>query len=118
MYNGYRERGVGYFFTVLRNLLIEQGRKAKSMERLCKTLEADLPKAGNLYHFCVRAHSDEFKEDLRKYLNEKDYQIMALYIDGYSYDEIGELLGMTGNNVGVRISRIKRRLAGIFNDKP
>ncbi|MEM9300254.1 MAG: sigma-70 family RNA polymerase sigma factor [Bacteroidota bacterium] len=48
-------------------------------------------------------------EALRQ-LNNTERAIIALFFDGYSYKEIGEFIGITENNVGVKMSRIKERL--------
>lgn len=36
--------------------------------------------------------------------------IILLYLDGYRHDEIAEITGISGSNVGTRISRIKEQL--------
>lgn len=33
-----------------------------------------------------------------------------LYLEDYSYDEIGNMLGITANNVAVKMNRIKTKL--------
>ena len=35
---------------------------------------------------------------------------MLLWLEGISYDEIGAIIGITPNNVGVRLARIKEKL--------
>jgi len=56
---------------------------------------------------------DQRKESLfaaiRK-LEEADRALIALWLDELSYREIGELIGISENNVAVRISRIKNRI--------
>jgi len=39
-----------------------------------------------------------------------DRSLILLWLDGVSYDEIGAIIGITPNNVGVRLSRIKEKL--------
>lgn len=41
-------------------------------------------------------------------LNKLDKAIVALYFEEYSYQEIGDTLGITANNVAVKMSRIKQ----------
>lgn len=43
-------------------------------------------------------------------LKEIDRSIMTLYIEEYSYNEIAEIIGITGSNVGARIARAKKQL--------
>ncbi len=61
---------------------------------------------------------DESKEEqlfraLRQ-LNDSDKAIIALYLEEYSHREIGDLLGITENYVGVKISRIKTKLTELL----
>ncbi len=43
-------------------------------------------------------------------LNNIDKALVLLYLEDYSYDEIGEIMGITANNVGVKMNRIKTKL--------
>lgn len=43
-------------------------------------------------------------------LNEVDRSLTLMMIDGYSYREIADTLGLTESNVGVRLNRIKKGL--------
>ncbi len=45
-------------------------------------------------------------------LDPVDRSLALLLLDGFSYREMGETVGMSVNNVGVRISRIKSKLIG------
>lgn len=45
-----------------------------------------------------------------KKLNEGERAIIALYLEEMSYQEIAEIIGITENNVGVKINRIKNKL--------
>jgi RNA polymerase sigma-70 factor, ECF subfamily len=44
-------------------------------------------------------------------LNPVDRSLMLLMLDGFSYKEMAAILGITESNVGVKINRIKARLA-------
>jgi len=44
-------------------------------------------------------------------LNPVDRSLMLLMLDGFSYKEIAGILGISESNVGVKINRIKARLA-------
>lgn len=43
-------------------------------------------------------------------LDEPDRSIVTMQLDGYSYEEIGNMLGLTEKNVSVRLVRIKEKL--------
>ncbi|GAB5409441.1 MAG: RNA polymerase sigma factor [Balneolaceae bacterium] len=47
---------------------------------------------------------------LIKKLDEIDRMIISLHLDGYSNKEIAEITGLTANNAGVKLHRIKERL--------
>lgn len=48
-------------------------------------------------------------------LEEPDRTIVRMQLEGYSYEEIGEALGMTEKNVSVRLVRIKDKLRKEWN---
>ena len=48
--------------------------------------------------------------DLISQLELIDRSLVLLWLDGISYDEIGAIIGITPNNVGVRLARIKEKL--------
>jgi len=58
----------------------------------------------------------EYEEKLRKLylairiLNQIDRAIIFLYLEKHSYDQIGEIVGISTKNVSVRIVRIKEKL--------
>jgi RNA polymerase sigma factor (sigma-70 family) len=43
-------------------------------------------------------------------LSKIDKALVMLYLEDYSYDEIGNMLGITANNVAVKMNRIKVKL--------
>lgn len=50
-------------------------------------------------------------------LPEPDHTIVTLHLEGYDYKEIGREVGMTKNNVGIRLMRIKEKLREQWNTK-
>ena len=50
-------------------------------------------------------------------LSEIEKAIIMLYLEEKSYDEIGEIIGISHSNVGVRINRIKSKLEKIIQSK-
>ena len=60
---------------------------------------------------------DEQKQQLIaaiKQLNEGERAIITLYLEEMSYQEIAEIIGISENNVGVKINRIKNKLHQIL----
>ncbi|MDA7622868.1 ECF-type sigma factor [Verrucomicrobia bacterium] len=55
------------------------------------------------------AQLDGLYEQVAK-LNEVERSLKLMMIDGYSYREISNVLGISESHVGVRLNRIKRRL--------
>ena len=49
-------------------------------------------------------------QTLIKELKEVDRALILLFLDGYLYPEIGELLGLSESNVATKLSRIKQLL--------
>lgn len=45
-------------------------------------------------------------------LKDVDRSVALLFLDGFSYKEIASVVGITENNVGVKINRIKSALIG------
>ncbi|MBT3242259.1 MAG: sigma-70 family RNA polymerase sigma factor [Bacteroidetes bacterium] len=49
-------------------------------------------------------------------LDSVDKAIILLYLEEKKYDEIAEIIGISRTHVGVKITRIKRKLEGILNE--
>ena len=43
-------------------------------------------------------------------LSKIDKAIIMLYLEDYSYNEISEVVGITANNIAVKMNRIKSKL--------
>lgn len=52
-----------------------------------------------------------------KKLSEIDRAVILLYLEEKSYKEIAEIIGTSPNNIGVRITRIKKRLKELLDGK-
>jgi RNA polymerase sigma-70 factor, ECF subfamily len=80
------------------------GHKLAALEHCPQlTLETDDPGAGN-------ARLDWLYALIRE-LPPADRTVLMLHLDRLSHREIGEVTGLTENNVGVRLHRIKRWLS-------
>jgi len=59
---------------------------------------------------------DTYSEDeerlffLLKKLNDAEKSVISLYLEDYSYLEIATIIGISENNVGVKLNRIKNKL--------
>lgn len=51
-----------------------------------------------------------------KKLNEGDKAIVALYLEGLPYKEISSILGLSENNIAVKVKRIKFKLLNCINE--
>jgi RNA polymerase sigma-70 factor (ECF subfamily) len=52
-----------------------------------------------------------------KQLNDGDKALIALYLDDLSYKEIAEITGMSENNIGVKLNRIKSKIQQLLKIK-
>lgn len=52
-----------------------------------------------------------------KELPELDRAIILLYLEENSYQEIAEIMGLSPNNIGVKITRIKKKLKTLLDGK-
>jgi RNA polymerase sigma factor (sigma-70 family) len=50
-------------------------------------------------------------------LNDADKALITLYLEDLSYQEISAITGVTENNVGVRLNRIKNKIQQLLNIK-
>lgn len=46
-----------------------------------------------------------------------DRQLVILYLEGFSAREMEDIAGMTANNIGVRLARLRRKLACALKTK-
>lgn len=56
-----------------------------------------------------KPQTEQLFEALRK-LNDGDKALITLYLEELSYKDIAEIAGITENNVGVRLNRIKSKI--------
>lgn len=52
--------------------------------------------------------------DSIRQLSKSESSILLLFLDGLSYDEIANVLGISKSNVGVRLTRAKKKLAQLL----
>lgn len=78
----------------------------------------------NLEEIADKPYSFEYEEKLKvlyqaiEKLSKVEKAIVMLYFEDYSTEDIGEIVGITANNVRVKMNRIKGKLQKIVNPKP
>lgn len=50
-----------------------------------------------------------------KVLNDAEKAVISLYLEGFTYEEMAAITGISESNVGVRLNRIKNKLKHILN---
>src|SRR5690242_3806727 len=68
-------------------------------------------------HVDMQAPISENEErlfDALRTLNDTEKALISLYLEGFSYEEIAAITGITETNTGVRLNRIKNKLKQIL----
>jgi len=97
-----------WMYRIALNTAITHFRKGKRSPSTISLTGIDLPDINT---------SDETEESLRQLfaaienLDRVDKSIVLLYLEEKSYEEIGEITGLSKTNVGVRLNRIKLKLS-------
>ena len=95
-----------WIYRVALNTAINQDKKQRRrIETVPLTVDIDPFEADNPKTEQVRK-----LHNLISQLELIDRSLVLLWLEGISYDEIGAIIGITPNNVGVRLARIKERL--------
>ena len=95
-----------WIYRVALNTAINQDKKERRrIETVPLTVDIDPYEADNPKTEQVRK-----LYDLISQLELVDRSLVLLWLEGISYDEIGAIIGITPNNVGVRLGRIKEKL--------
>ncbi len=69
-------------------------------------------------HYSLDTNSSENEERLfsaLRTLSDAEKAVISLYLEDFSYEEIAAITGLTENNVGVRLNRIKSKLKERLN---
>lgn len=96
-----------WIWRVARSKCVDLQRRTPQPEPLDD--EYDKPLEDNTLH-------DELQE-LIELLEEPDRTIAKMHLQGYEYKEIALKTGLTKNNVGIRLMRIKDKLKTLWNEK-
>ena len=60
--------------------------------------------------FILKEHLREITDNADSFLSKLEAQVLSLYLDGQSYDEIAAVLGKSGKSVDNAIQRIRKKL--------
>ncbi len=76
---------------------------------------SSLPETPFGYKNDESSENEERMFEAFRMLNTTERALIALFLEDYSHKEIADIMGITENNVGVKISRIKDKLKRILN---
>ncbi|MFZ4059402.1 MAG: RNA polymerase sigma factor, partial [Ferruginibacter sp.] len=73
-----------------------------------------------IQHPAIEQQSDNNEAVIQLYkairtLAETDRAIISLHLDGYDHSEIASIMGISANNAGVKLYRIKNHLTNLLN---
>jgi RNA polymerase sigma-70 factor (ECF subfamily) len=111
LWNGFdnyegRSTAQTWIYRVALNTAINQDKKERRrIETVPLTVDIDPYEADDPKTQQIRELYDRISR-----LDLIDRSLILLWLEGISYDEIGAIIGITPNNVGVRLSRIKDKL--------
>ena len=100
-----------WIYRISLNTCISQERKKKKAR--------SVPLSMNINLFEDRDEDSRQVEMLHKRINKLgafDRAIILLWLENMSYEEIGQVVGITTKNVSVRLFRIKEQLKSMSND--
>ena len=102
-----------WIYRVALNTAINQDKKERRrIETVPLTVDIDPYEADNPKTEQVRK-----LYDLISQLELVDRSLVLLWLEGINYDEIGAIIGITPNNVGIRLMRIKEKLVKMSNNE-
>lgn len=110
-----------WFYRVVLNTALGWNRKERR-RRLCQRpiLEVDnLPVAGldSAQETVQREVVERLYLAVRQ-LPRTDAALVLLFLDGLSYCQMAEVLGISESNVGVKLNRAKKALSRLMNEEP
>lgn len=110
-----------WFYRVALNTALGWQRKERRRQvRQQPILEVeDLPVAGlnSAQQVAQREVVERLYLAIRQ-LPKTDAALVLLYLDGLSYRQMAEVLGISESNVGVKLNRAKKVLGGLMNGEP
>ena len=89
----------------LNTCLLQERKKAKEVEKVPLTMDVNLFEDDDEQTLQVRLLHQRIGR-----LGLVDRALVMLWLEGMSYDEIGSVMGISAQNVGVKLFRIKEQL--------
>lgn len=105
--------GQSKFSTWLYRISLNTVFTAKRKKKLVDYVE-EIPNEEVVLHPAIEKENALSLQKAIRMLHESDRAIISLHLDGYTNPEIVELIGISQNNVAVRIHRIKLRLSKLL----
>jgi RNA polymerase sigma-70 factor (ECF subfamily) len=98
-----------FIYRVAHNYALTWVRTRRNRERTLERYQLERPVAKTEHPV------DVLYEEIRK-LPELDRALVLLYLDEVSYHDMAKVLGISESNIGVRINRVKKKLAEQFKE--
>lgn len=85
-----------------------------------KRKAARRPKTAELFEYPQSEEKDsriEWLYDKLRTLKETDRLLVVLYLDGLTYDEMSQILGVSSSSIGVKLHRLKTKLKQLLKEE-
>ncbi len=96
------------------NVAIDSVRRRKS--KVAQTSSLEESAEPTIEPDTVKISQSEILRELLEQQDDADKALLLLYLDGNSYRDISEVLGISESNVGTRINRLKQALRESVNN--
>jgi len=108
-----------WLFTVAANLARDEGRRASTRRRHLTLIKAEAearpPEPGPEVALERREKVLRVRAALDK-LAHRDREALLMWEEGFSYDEIAEILGLSRGSIGTTLARARTRLAAAYGE--
>lgn len=112
----YKEFGVKYLKRTLKNEISDQRKKMEAMRRRDNFYGEKHEKVGNIFNLCRDIYHKKFYDYMDELLDEKHFPVMKLWIEGYSYKEIADIMAIKVGTASSRISKARKILIKHFEE--
>lgn len=106
-----------YIYRIALNRAISWQRSRRSHQAKLDRYQASLPGPASASNPTKDPRLELLYTAIRR-LNEAERALVLLHLDGHTYNEIADTLGITTSNAGVRLNRIKAKLTEYLKEIP